>query len=118
MESLNVWGEVLSWDEDLPAQILYVWAEENVSVLMDFSGPKRIDPLDRRFGRCRRFSPGSTWVKSELLVELFADKIPLRLEDLKSFGVQFVGAFGAGVILQPQSTELFGRGAGGRSSTD
>jgi hypothetical protein len=34
-------GEVLSWDEDLPAQILYVWAEENVSVLMDFSGPKK-----------------------------------------------------------------------------
>jgi hypothetical protein len=42
--NLQCLGEVLDWNQDLPSQILYVWGEENVSVLLDFSKPVANQP--------------------------------------------------------------------------
>jgi outer membrane lipoprotein-sorting protein len=39
-------GEVLEYKDGLPKQILYVWSEENLSMLMDFKNPRTNAPID------------------------------------------------------------------------
>jgi hypothetical protein len=39
-------GEVTEYKDGLPKQILYVWAEENLSMLMDLKNPKTNVPID------------------------------------------------------------------------
>jgi len=50
-------GEVLAWNGDLPQQILYVWFEENTSMLFDLSGQRSNTAIDPRFWQMPNTQP-------------------------------------------------------------